>query len=169
MSTNVLLAIISASTAVCVAALAALSAYFAAKRERRRLVYSEAVKAATGWHELLYRVRRRREDMEAELVERFHELQDQLRFHQAWVGSESKYMKRSYDRLVIETKKRTEPLITSAWSDPIRRAPGAAVPDDEHPKIDDLTDAFLRDVRSNLSPIFTRKLSVVWRNRKKKS
>ena len=166
MSSNVLAACITATVAVGIAVLGALSAYFASKRERRRLVYSEAVKSATSWHEMLYRVRRRHSGQEVDLVDRFHELQDELSFHHAWIGSESRYMKRSYDRLVAGSKERTAALIVAAWDAPIRPIPGNALPDDKHPDLSDLTDAFLLDVRSHLSPIFLRKISVMWRNRK---
>jgi hypothetical protein len=156
---------VPAATAVTVACLSALAAYLAGKRERRRALYSEAVKAAVAWEEMLFRVRRRSEGQERELVERFHDLQDDLTYHQAWVGSESKYIKRSYDKLIADVKSGTAELITKAWEQPLRPAPGNAFPGEEVPNVAPSVDVFLCDVRSHLSPWFWRKLAVAWRNR----
>ena len=164
MTSTTLSIAIPAATAIAVASLSALAAYLASKRERRRALYSEAVKAAVAWEEMLFRVRRRSADQERELVDTFHTLQDDLTYHRAWVGSESKYMKRSYDKLAAEVKKATAELITEAWTKPIRPVPGNALPDDVCPELAPFVDAFLRDVRSHLSPWFWRKLAVVWRN-----
>lgn len=164
MTSTTLSIAIPAATAIAVASLSALAAYLASKRERRRTLYSEAVKAAVVWEEMLFRVRRRSADQERELVDTFHALQDDLTYHRAWVGSESKYMKHSYDKLTTEVKKATAELITEAWAKPIRPAPGNALPDEVCPELAPYIDAFLCDVRSHLSPWFWRKLAVVWRN-----
>ena len=161
-----LVAGIAASATITVALLTALAAYLAMKRERRREVYSEAVRSAVSWKEMLYRVRRRSEGQEQDLISRFHELQDRLAYHQAWVGSDSEYMKRSYDRLVSEIKAKTQPLIAEAWTGTIRPVPGNAWPEDVHPDLSGLVDTFLEDVRGHLSPWPWRKLAVVCRNRK---
>jgi hypothetical protein len=166
MSTTLSIAVPAAAT-VSVAAVSALAAYLASKRERRRALYSEAVKAAVAWEEMLFRVRRRSGGQERELVDRFHELQDDLTYHQAWVGSESKYMKRSYDKLIAEVKHSTADLITEAWGQPLRPPPGNALPDDDFPSLGPVVDVFLRDVRSHLSPWVWRKLAVAYRNRSK--
>jgi hypothetical protein len=163
--TSTLSIAVPAATAIAVACLSALAAYLASKRERQRALYSEAVKAAVAWEEMLFRVRRRGEGQERELVQRFHDLQDDLTYHQAWVGSESKYMKRSYDKLVTDVKNGTAELITKAWEQPLRPVPGNAVPYDDIPNVTPSIDIFLGDVRSYLSPLFWRKLAVAWRNR----
>jgi len=157
---------IPAATAIVVACLSALAAYFAGKRERRRGLYSEAVKAAVAWREMLYRVRRREKAQERALINQSHDIQEQQTYFRAWVGSESKYMQRSYDILVAEIKKATDELISDAWDDPVRPVPGNSAPDDEHPDIGACVDSFLRDVRSHLSPWPWRKVLVVARNRK---
>ena len=165
-SASALSVAIPASAAIIVAVLSALAAYLAAKRERRRSLYSEAVKAAVAWEEMLYRVRRRGEGAERDLIDRFHELQDNLTFYSAWVGSESKYMSRSYKNLTKSVKSATEDLIKAAWKEPIRPVPGDALDGEPHPDIDRYVEAFLADVRSHLSPLPWRKLAVAWRNRK---
>ncbi len=164
---TVLIAVIAASGAVAVVLLAGLIAYFAAKRDRRRLVYSDAVKTAVAWKEMLYRVRRREAGQERELISLFHELQDKLQYYEAWVGSESKYMRRSYDRMIAAIKKKTLPLIQGAWAEDVRPVPGNAIEADKHPDINDSVQLFLRDVRSHLSPQPWRKLAMWWRNRDK--
>jgi hypothetical protein len=160
-----LVAGIPAAATIVVALLAALTAYLASKRERRRQLYSEAVKAAVAWEEMLFRVRRREASQERALIDRFHDLQDQLTFYQAWVGSESKYMSRSYESLVAGVKARTQDEINKAWAEPIRPVPGNGRPKDVNPALSDLTGRFLADVRSQLSPWFWRKLAIRYRNR----
>jgi hypothetical protein len=160
------IAILGMATTVVVALLSALAAYLASKRDGRRTLYSEAVQVIVGWKEMLYRVRRRIDDQTGDLVTAFHELQDKLTYYQAWIGGESMYMSRSYARLVHEIKGETEALIWKAWDEPVRAAPGKAMPDDLHPDISPYVDAFAADLRSHLSPLPWRKLAVAYRNRK---
>ena len=157
-------AIIGGAVALVVAIIGALAGYFAGKRQQRRVTYSEAVKAATAWKELLYRVRRRRDNAD-EVIELTHVAQESLAYYEAWVGAESKYMARSFKRLVTSVKAKTESLIQEAWKQGVRPVPGDASPEDAHPDVDADVEAFLKDVRSHLSPWPWRKLAVVWRNR----
>lgn len=162
---TILIAGIAAFATVSAASIAALAAYFSGKRERRRLLYGEAYKAALGWSEMLYRVRRRHVN-DSEVVEQFHELQERITYYRGWIGSESRYMQRSFDRFVKAVKDGTEQLITEAWDEPERPLPGNAKPDDKHPIFDTESKAFLRDVRSYLSPLCFRKIAVIRRNSK---
>ena len=61
-------------------------------------------------------------------------------------------MAQSYRALIRGVKRRTEPLITAAWKDGVRDLPGNAKDGDVHPDVSELTEAFLDDVRSHLSP-----------------
>jgi predicted metal-dependent hydrolase len=160
------IALVGSAVTVVVALLSALTAYLAAKRERRRVLFSEAVQAIIGWKEMLYRVRRRGSDQTRELVQSFHALQDKLSYYEAWIGSESKFMSRSYSRLVRTVKSSTMPLIQNAWDRPVRPEPGNATDEDIHPNLDNAVDGFLRDVRSHLSPVFIRKFALAYRNRR---
>jgi hypothetical protein len=162
----IIVAIIAAAVSIVVAVLGALAAFFAARRQQRRTTYSEAVRAATAWKELLYRVRRRQEGQAPAIIELFHQAQDDLSYYEAWVGAESKYMARSYRSLIKAVKDQTEAPIRAAWQDELRSVPGDAVPGDVHPDISDAVGAFLKDVRSHLSPWPWRKLAMAWRNRK---
>lgn len=164
--TSLVVASVAGSVSLTVAILGALAAYLAAKRQQRRLTYSEAVRAATAWKELLYRVRRRQAGQEPAIIEHFHQAQDDLSYYQAWVGAESRYMARSYARLVKAVKEATEAPIQLAWKDEVRPVPGDAQPGDTHPDLTVAVGAFLQDVRSHLSPWPWRKIAMVWRNRK---
>jgi hypothetical protein len=159
--------IIAALGTIIVAILSALAAYLANKRERRRRLYGEAIRAAVRWKEMLYRVRRRVKADEPALIQRFHDLQDDLSFYEAWVGAESKYMKASYDRFVASVKGATEELIRDAWATAPRARPTETPLDELHPDLAPLVEAFLKDARSHLSPWPWRKLAVWWRNRSK--
>ena len=159
------IAILGMATTVLVAILSALAAYLASKRDERRTLYSEAVQSIVGWKEMVYRVRRRTDEQTSDLVAAFHDYQDKLSYFQAWIAGESKYMSRSYARLVRDIKSKTEPLIREAWEQPVRPVPGHALATDEHPDISLATDAFAADLRSHLSPLPWRKLAVGWRNR----
>jgi hypothetical protein len=167
--TSTEIAILGMAATVVVALLSGLIAYLASKRERRRVLYSEAVQAILGWREMLYRVRRRSDDQTRDLISAFHDLQEKLSYHEAWIGSESKYMSRSYARLTHAVKSQTESLIRSAWKESTRDAPGDALPTDGHPDVTASVDAFLKDVRSHLSPFFWRKIAIAWRNREQPS
>jgi hypothetical protein len=151
---------------VVVALLSALAAYLASKRDSRRSLYSEAMQVIVSWKEMLYRVRRRSDEETRDLVNSFHELQDKLSYFQGWIGSESKYMSRSYARLVRGIKGETEALIEKAWQEPGNPIPGnAPATEDDHPDITHYVDAFAADLRSHLSPLPWRKLAVAYRNR----
>jgi len=164
--TSTEIAVLGMATTVSVAVLSALALYFASKRERRRILYSEAVQAILNWNEMLYRVRRRGDNQGRDLISTFHGLQEELSYYEAWIGSESIYMSRSYTRLVKAIKSKTESLIRDAWKDPIREEPGDALEIDKHPDVSVDVGSFLRDVRSHLSPFPWRKIALVYRNRK---
>lgn len=159
------LVLVGAAATIAVAVLSALAAYLATKRDRRRALYADAVQTIAGWNEMLYRVRRRTATDAPDLVTRFHELQDKLTYFCAWIGSESKYMTRSYNRLVMEVKDATEDLIQAAWDEPVRPSPAKALPNDIHPDISKFLNRFAQDCRSHLSPLPWRRIAVAWRNR----
>jgi hypothetical protein len=67
---------------------------------------------------------------------------------------------------VLEVKQATQGLIKTAWDQEIRPIPGNALPDEAQPDIASFTENFLKDVRSQLSPWFWRKLAVRGRNQR---
>jgi hypothetical protein len=161
-------AIIAGLVALFIAAFSGLAVYVTAKRDRRRNLYSEAYKAALGWREVLYRVRRRAAGEEATraLVERFHGLQETIDYYQGWIATESPWLARSYCRLVGDVKSATDKLIAEAWKAPPRDPTSGTPEDDKHPELSEATERFLFDVRSHLAIWLVPKLFVVWRNRK---
>lgn len=161
-------ALIAAAGALLLAALRALTWLLSAHRDRRRDLYGRAYQDAMAWLEMLYRIRRRGNDepSERDLVERFHSVQERIDHHRGWLGSESRYLARSYCRLVSAIKRETESLIQAAWQQP-GRPPGHPTADDEcHPRIEPHSLDFLTDVRLHLSlwPVFPG-VRLAWRNR----
>ncbi|WP_338773068.1 hypothetical protein V7968_16460 [Nocardia vulneris] len=149
---KLLVAGVAAVSAVIVAVLSASFSRASAQRDRRRQMYGEAFRAALEWREMLYRVRRRdnTEEGERAVIDKFHDLQERLDYYEGWIGSESKYMRRSYQKLIREAKSVTRDYIRDAWDNPGRR--GNANANDEHPMISiNVQDRFLRDVRHHLS------------------
>lgn len=168
MSPSVLAALIAAGSAVVLTVLRSLGWLVSAPRDRRRDLYGLAYQDAMAWLEMLYRVRRRARGPEAEreLIERFHELQEQIDYHRGWLGSESRYLARSYCRLVLAIKKSSEPLIQEAWEQE-PRTPGTPAPGGErHVQVEADSLRFLADVRLHLSlwPLIPGAL-LAWRNR----
>lgn len=157
---------IAATATLLVALLSARFAFIAARRDRRRQLYGEATKAATVWVELLYRVRRRADNTDdaRAIIQRFHEAQEALMYHRGWMGSESRYVARSYDRLVDAVKGETEPLVQAAWKGQLRRVPGDAWPTDRHPDIERALGSWLKDVRGHLTWRPFAKIGFLWRN-----
>lgn len=163
-STDLLVAGLPVAGTIIVALVTGLIAFLTARRERRRKLYSEATRAALAWEEMLYRVRRRTEDEERDLVKSFHDLQDQLSYYRAWVGSESVYIQRSYDRLADGVKAATQQLISEAWAHRPRSGPGNATDGEQHPETKQLRLDFMTDVRAQLSPWPWSKLGLRKRN-----
>jgi hypothetical protein len=162
-------AIVTAVAGILLAVLRAGALVVSGKRERQRDLYGKAYRAAMAWREMLYRVRRRGagEDADRALIERFHELQEEIDYYQGWTASDGRWIGRSYCRLVEEIKRETRPLLQGAWAEQERR-PAAAMARDEdgHPQTDEARDRFLKDVRNHLSLWVLPKFAVVWRNRK---
>jgi hypothetical protein len=165
-------AVIAAASALLLTGLKALAWLISGPRDRRRDLYGQAYQDAMAWLEMLYRVRRRANDRDSEraLVERFHSLQKGIDHHRGWLGSESKYLARSYCRFVDAVKRETQELMQEAWALP-GREPGEPPPSDEqHPTVETYSLEFLADVRSHLSlwPVIPW-MRLAWRNRDRKN
>jgi len=162
-------AIVTAIGAVAVAVLRGLALTLNRQVERERALYSEAFKAAMAWREMLYRTRRREDSDEAKrrLIERFHELQEEIDYFEGWTASEGRAIGRSYCRLVREVKQVSEPLIQAARDAPPRPALAPTPEDEDHPDVRRARERFLKDVRAQLSLLIFPRLGVWWRNREK--
>jgi len=156
-------ALIGAGVTVGVAVVGGLSAYAAANRVRRRKIYGDAFRAAMSWVELYYRVRRRSTEPGADdaIRQRFHTAQEEINFYVGWIGSESRWMCRSYGTLVTAIKTATETHIQTAWDQP------AQMKTFEPQQIvtSEAQERFLRDVRAHLAWWQIPKLLILWRNR----
>jgi hypothetical protein len=162
-------AVIAAAGAVVVALVTASAAFFASKRDRRRQLYGEAYKAALAWKEMLYRVRRRQANKTADLMERSHDLQEEIYYYTGWIGSESKLLQRSYVKLVQKIKEETRAPLKAAWeSDPPSSVQWKSLESETHPDIDSAADEFLRDVRSHLSVWQVPRILLLWRSRSRR-
>lgn len=158
---------LAAASAIFVVILGATTANLRSRSDRRRETYASSLRTVVAWTEMLYRVRRRTPESTGVLVDRFHQLQEELTFHQGLIGGESKYMARSYNRLVKQAKDSIFEGVKAAWA----QEPGARSSSEDAALPDITTDieAFLRDVRSHLSPWPHRKVALVWRNRQQAS
>lgn len=148
-----------AAAAITAAIVGVLATYIHNKSSRRREMYGQAIRSVVGWTEMPHRVRRRGDDEGPGLRERFHQLQEELACHRGLIGSESKYVERSYIRLVAAAKRVAKEPIRVAWADP-----GEGSPDEELDLSSEIA-AFLRDVRAHLSPWPWQKLALSYRNR----
>lgn len=123
-------------------------------RDRRRDLYAQAYRDCLAWQEGYFRVRRRPSDgsTDRNLVERFHELQEALDFHEGWINSESLAMGRAFSRFKSDVKGDCEAPIRNGWKvAPV--PPGGALPSDEvKPNSEISACRFQRDTRQHLSP-----------------
>lgn len=139
--------------------------YFEVMSDKKKL-FADAYKAAMAWQEMLYRVRRRAPGVveEQKLVERFHQLQEEINYYQGLVFTESEVLGLSYDRFVNHVKKENKQLIQEAWESPIRRPKLGVIKTSKYPNTTKAGKAFLRDTRNWFSFWQVPKLFVLWRN-----
>jgi hypothetical protein len=163
----------AATATILAVVIGVLANYLSTRTTRRRSAYAEALKAVVAWSEMPYRVSRRSPEDTAALVERFHELQQDLAYYRGLLGSESKYIERSYARLVRNVKEATQAPIKAAWAVDLgqladRATEAAEDADASTPQwsVDPDVSAFLGDVRRHLSPWPWRRWALAWRNRK---
>ncbi len=161
---QVLVAIVSSSLVTLL-----LTRYFEAMTEKRKL-FADAYKTALAWQEMLYRVRRRAAGIseERKLVERFHQLQEEIDYYQGLVSTESEALGLSYERFVNRVKSENNRLIQEAWESPIQRPKSGILKSEKHPNTLAVGKSFLKDTRDWLSIWQVPKLFVHWRNWRQK-
>jgi hypothetical protein len=125
------------------------------RRQARAVLCAEAFKTAIAWREMIYRVRRRSGEPTEDraLIERFHKLQEDIDFHEGWIGAESVWLGRSYSLLVKSVKLECRDLIDEAWRSELRKPVDGTPKADKHPAIEEACRRFLFDVRAHLAPI----------------
>lgn len=135
----------------------------AERQQARRALCADAFKAALGWREMLYRIRRRSGDVadDRALVEKFHKLQEDLDYYEGWLSTESLWLGRSYGRFVESVRTSCKTLIDEAWKCPVRKPSEGTSAGDKHPDIDEASRAFLFDLRAHFSPIWLPWLKVI--------
>jgi hypothetical protein len=140
------------------------------RRDRRRCLYSDAYQAAVGWGELYYRVRRRDPGRPYEVAARFHQIQEQIDFHQSWIESESVSLGRAYCRLVLRIKALTYTAIKEAWAmPPVTPENGFSVMPVAPQGLEQARERFITDLRDHLTLLRAwRRISLRCRYRDKK-
>lgn len=125
---------------------------YADRRDRRRDLYAAGYQAALAWVEMLYRVRRRDPERPYPLAEQFHELQEAIDFHQAWIDGESVAFGRAYRRLVMTVKALTVDEIKKAWkAEPCRPEDGFSLEAETHPPIERAKEQFISDLQDHMA------------------
>lgn len=144
-----------------------LTRHFERTNERRKL-YASAYKTVLAWQEMLYRVRRRSAGAETErqLIDKFHDLQEDLNYYQGIISSEGSSMGKSFAKFVSSVKRENVKLIQEAWEKPVRKPKDGTPKDEKHPNITKISEDFLLDTRLWLKWWQLPKLRVWWRNKK---
>lgn len=112
-------AIIGFVGAVVTAAVAFALARISDASSRRRDGYAEATKELLAWAEYPYRIRRRTSDDPAtltKLADLGHELQQALRYREAWIKAENPWVGEIFVDVRAELSKLTAPSLTDAWA-----------------------------------------------------
>ena len=110
---------IAATTTIAAVLIGSFTTQMGGSQNRRRSTYGDALRTVVAWTEMPHRLRRRGADHGAELIDRFHTLQEDLAYHQGRIGSESKFVERSFTRLMAAAKEATRGPIDRAWADPV--------------------------------------------------
>jgi hypothetical protein len=96
--------------------------------DRRRDAYAAAIATLVAWVEYPYRIRRRTSDDPAELARLAalgSDLQEQLRRHQTWITTESKWVATIYRQAITQVSARVSPANRDAWTSPAVTTPAA--------------------------------------------
>lgn len=127
----------------------------ASRRDRRAELYAEAFKAALAMVEMVYRARRAGDNLRG-VVDRYHQIHEDINFHQGWIEVESQEMGRAYRRLILRVRAATREPINQALA-AIRQGEGASAETWDkgvtggHPDVMSAKADFLDDVADHLS------------------
>jgi len=103
------------------AAAATLFGRWAEVTSGRRSTYAEAIQTLYAWAEYPFRIRRRTSDAPDELARLAalgHDLQERLRWHEAWIQTESRWMARTYTEVIQKVSRDVGPAASDAWRTP---------------------------------------------------
>jgi hypothetical protein len=146
--------------AAAVAGVFALAGIFtnlaASRRDRRRELYADAYKTALAMVEMVYRLRGAGPDNLRDLADHFHQIHEEINFHQGWIETESPEMGRAYRRLILSIRAETREPINEGWK-ALRELPTdksiarLGVVSGDHPDVTAAKRQFLADVSAHLS------------------
>lgn len=84
--------------------------------DRQRQQYARALSLVFKWQEMPYRILRRdRRQADQPLVDRFHDLQEEVAFYDAWIAVESDIISDAYRTLIKSVKSQAMPYLNDAW------------------------------------------------------
>lgn len=123
-----LIGLLGLAGVIVTAAVSAISGRWAQATNRRRDAYATAVKTLVAWAEYPYRIRRRTSDDPDELTRLVgigHDLQEQLRCHQTWITTESRWVAGIYREAMTAITAQVAPACNDAWAaEPITTGAG---------------------------------------------
>jgi hypothetical protein len=135
-----------------------LLGYSQSQRARRKKLVAEAVAIAFARVEILYKIRRRPKDPrlcaadELAIRNEMHDIQTKTEYYISILSSESGWLGSSYERLIKEIRKQTEPLLQAAWlQKPL--GVGAELKDAKHPQLVDPRKKFILDTQRYFNPL----------------
>lgn len=146
--------IFAATLAALVAALTLALNMTAARRDRRRNLYSDAYRATMSWIEMAYRAYHAKPEDDAAFLDAYHKLWEDVRYFQGWLLMESAELGYSFAQFKEAVQRVCEEAIESAWlkrtaeSKPLVELPVEPSPDTFRAE----QDRFLQDARDQLSP-----------------
>lgn len=152
--------ILTATLAALVAAVTLALNMTAARRDRRRNLYSDAYRATMSWIEMAYRAYHAPPDEDAAFLDGYHKLWEDIRYYQGWILMESAELGYSFALFKEAVQTVCESTIESAWaSRTVESKPLEVLPVEPSPETFRAEqDHFLQDARDQLSPNpFTRR------------
>ena len=126
----------------------------AARRDRRRNLYSDAYRATMSWIEMAYRAYHAKPEDDGKFLDAYHKLWEDVRYFQGWLLMESAELGYSFAQFKEAVQVVCEDVIESGWlkrtaeAKPLAELPVEPSPDTFRYE----QDRFLQDARDQLSP-----------------
>jgi hypothetical protein len=126
----------------------------AARRDRRRNLYSDAYRATMSWIEMAYRAYHAKPKDDGKFLDAYHKLWEDVRYFQGWLLMESAELGYSFAQFKEAVQVVCEDVIESGWlkrtaeAKPLVELPVEPSPDTFRYE----QDRFLQDARDQLSP-----------------
>jgi hypothetical protein len=126
----------------------------AARRDRRRNLYSDAYRATMSWIEMAYRAYHAKPEDDGKFLDAYHKLWEDVRYFQGWLLMESAELGYSFAQFKEAVQVVCEDVIESGWlkrtaeAKPLVELPVEPSPDTFRYE----QDRFLQDARDQLSP-----------------